>query len=76
MTKHPKVCPPGFEHLFFGPIKHLQVDEITHRLGPDECYQQIVSPQRLREILDADGDDYEKPSWMTHPDDEWEVAND
>jgi hypothetical protein len=34
---------------------------------------QIVSPSRLREILDADGEDYSRPSAFG-PDDEWEVA--
>lgn len=34
---------------------------------------QVVSPDRLREILDADGDDYEPPSGFG-PDDEWDVG--
>jgi hypothetical protein len=35
---------------------------------------QIVSPERLREILDADGETYEPPSGFDS-DDEWEVAS-
>lgn len=41
--------------------------EITHRVDDKGVYRQIVKPRRLREILDADGADYERP------DDEWKV---
>jgi hypothetical protein len=47
--------------------------EITHQKDPDTgAMRQLVSPERLREILDADGDDYSPPSGFG-PDDEWEV---
>lgn len=47
--------------------------EITHRKDPDTGYLvQIVSPERLREILDEDGDSYDRPSWFG-PEDQWDV---
>ncbi len=46
-------------------------NETTHR-NVDGRLVQIVSPQRLREILDADGDDYSRPKDFG-PDDEWYV---
>lgn len=33
---------------------------------------QVVSPERLREILDADGEDYDRPKDFG-PDDDWVV---
>lgn len=48
--------------------------ETTHRMDPDtRHYIQIVSPSRLREILDADGDDYAKPNHFSE-EDEWDVG--
>lgn len=50
--------------------------EITHRFDRDEKrMRQIVSPERLREILDAGGESYNPPKDFG-PDDEWEVATD
>lgn len=47
--------------------------EITHRLDPEtRVYVQIVSPRRLREILDQDGETYDPPSGFG-PLDEWDV---
>lgn len=46
--------------------------EITHQ-DIDGRLVQIVSPERLREILDADGDSYERPDFIG-PDDQWDVA--
>ena len=47
--------------------------ETTHRRDQETGNMvQIVTPERLREILDADGDDYERPSDFG-PDDEWDV---
>lgn len=47
--------------------------EITHRYNPDTgCMIQIVSSEKLREILDADGDNYEKPNEFK-ANDEWDV---
>lgn len=49
--------------------------ETTHRKDPDTGnMRQVVSPERLREILDADGDSYDPPSDFG-PDDEWNVAD-
>lgn len=48
--------------------------EVTHTVDPDGHMVQVVSPQRLREILDADGDDYSRPSHFG-PDDEWSVSD-
>lgn len=50
------------------------MSEITHT-NFDGCLIQIVTPQRLREILDADGCDYERPSDLG-PDDEWDTGSD
>jgi len=50
--------------------------EITHRHDPDDGHiVQIVSPARLREILDKDGEDYSRPRDFG-PDDEWNVEED
>jgi hypothetical protein len=47
--------------------------EVTHRRDPDDGHMvQLVSPERLREILDADGETYDPPSGFG-PDDEWDV---
>ena len=49
------------------------MSEITHRLDHDtRRYVQVVSPARLREILDAAGDDYIPPSGFSE-EDEWDV---
>ena len=48
--------------------------EITHRRDPDDGHMiQLVSAERLRDILDADGETYETPDGFG-PDDEWVVA--
>jgi hypothetical protein len=48
--------------------------EVTHQVDSKTGNMiQLVSPERLREILDADGEDYERPSHFGL-DDEWEVA--
>lgn len=48
--------------------------EITHRRDPDTgSYIQVVTPARLREILDEDGEDYSRPSGFG-PKDQWDVA--
>jgi len=50
--------------------------ETTHRADPDTGHLvQIVTPARLREILDADGESYDPPAEFG-VDDEWEVATD
>lgn len=46
--------------------------EITHK-QVDGRMVQVVTPQRLREILDEDGENYDPPDDFG-PDDEWEVA--
>jgi hypothetical protein len=70
--------PLGLRPQHGGPMMAAMEDdmagEITHRTEADGRYRQIVSPRRLREILDRDGDDYSKPSWM-RPDDEWFVVD-
>lgn len=49
--------------------------ETTHQRDPDTGHmRQIVSPERLREILDADGEDYSPPSGFG-PGDEWDVGD-
>lgn len=48
--------------------------EITHIIDPETGNRvQIVSPERLRAILDEDGDNYERPADFTEAD-EWRVA--
>lgn len=46
--------------------------EITHQPDENGILRQIVSAARLREILDEDGDDYNRPSDFK-PEDEWDV---
>lgn len=49
--------------------------EITHRKDPDDGHMiQLVSPQRLREILDEDGETYERPDGFGS-NDEWIVSD-
>jgi len=43
--------------------------EITHVVYEGKVVQ-LVSPERLREILDADGDTYDRPQDFG-PEDEW-----
>lgn len=50
------------------------MSEITHQPDENGVMRQIVSPARLREILDADGETYDKPTDFG-PDDEWEVED-
>lgn len=45
--------------------------EITHQTIDGRAVQ-VVTPERLREILDEDGDNYAKPEWLGD-DDEWDV---
>lgn len=50
------------------------MSEITHQLDPETgYYRQIVTPQLLRDILDANGDTHEPPRDFCD-EDEWEVA--
>jgi hypothetical protein len=52
--------------------------EVTHRLRNFAgllYYQQIVTPRRLREILDEDGSNYERPEDF-YDEDEWNVEVD
>lgn len=44
--------------------------EVTHRRDEDGHMRQLVSPERLREILDADGETYEPPDDFG-AEDEW-----
>ena len=47
--------------------------EITHRYDHEtERMVQLVSPSRLREILDADGDTHDRPAYF-RTNDEWKV---
>lgn len=49
--------------------------ETTHTRDPETgAMRQIVSAERLREILDAEGSDYSRPGDFS-PSDEWDVAN-
>jgi hypothetical protein len=48
------------------------VREVTHRLDEHGILRQVVSAARLRQILDADGDDYDRPASFAR-DDEWFV---
>jgi hypothetical protein len=49
--------------------------EITHRVDRETRHAvQLVSPERLREILDEDGETYDRPKHFG-PDDEWDVAD-
>lgn len=49
--------------------------EITHAPSPETGeLRQIVSPQRLTEILRASGDTLDRPDWFG-PNDEWEVED-
>lgn len=47
--------------------------QITHEEDRDGRIVQIVTPERLREILDQDGESYEAPDHFG-PGDEWQVA--
>ncbi|MBA3761711.1 MAG: hypothetical protein H0X04_00010 [Chthoniobacterales bacterium] len=48
--------------------------EVTHTTDPLTGRAiQIVSPERLREILDTDGDTYDRPRHLADSDD-WDVA--
>jgi hypothetical protein len=47
--------------------------QITHQPDENGIMRQIVSPAKLREILDRDGDDYSRPDHFG-PKDEWDVA--
>jgi hypothetical protein len=50
------------------------MNEITHSLDTEtRLYRQLVTPTRLREILDLDGDDYSRPSGFGDGD-EWDVG--
>ena len=47
--------------------------EITHRVVEGR-FRQVVSPERLREVLDQDGETTEPPPGFG-PGDEWDVAD-
>ena len=48
--------------------------EVTHRRDPwTGNMRQLVSPERLREILDQDGETYDPPDDFG-PEDEWFVS--
>jgi len=49
--------------------------QVTHRYDADGRLIQLVSPAELRAVLDADGDDYSRPTNFRE-DDEWQVAED
>jgi hypothetical protein len=49
------------------------MSEITHKF--DEtigCLVQVVTPERLRQILDSEGEDHSRPDYFSDFD-EWEV---
>jgi hypothetical protein len=46
--------------------------EITHQCIDGRMIQ-VVSPERLRQILDREGSDYTRPTDFG-PDDQWEVS--
>jgi len=46
--------------------------QITHQPDENGIYRQIVSPAKLRQILDEDGDNYSRPEHF-NPADEWNV---
>lgn len=48
--------------------------QITHQ-DRDGRLVQIVTPKQLKELLDQDGESYDRPDWFG-PDDEWEVETD
>ena len=48
-------------------------NEITHQTDPVTGHAiQIVTPELLREILDAQGESYDRPKGFG-PDDEWDT---
>jgi len=48
--------------------------KITHEFDPEiGHFVQVVSPEELRRVLDADGEDYSRPSNFG-PEDEWDVG--
>lgn len=52
------------------------MNEITHRRDPDTGRMvQVVTPERLSQILRRDGDTLDRPSDFDD-DDEWEVTDD
>lgn len=60
-------------YTFCCPSEAVRMPEITHRLDPDtNRYVQVVTPARLREILDDAGEDYTPPSGFCDAD-EWDV---
>lgn len=51
--------------------------EITHRTDPATGrFVQVVSPGRLRELLRAKGESFERPDFFFSADDEWKVTDD
>lgn len=48
--------------------------EITHQVDEDGNYRQIVSPAKLRRILDATGDNYDRPKDFSDAD-EWDIGD-
>lgn len=49
------------------------MSQITHTLDKHGHYIQIVTPETLREALDADGEDYSRPKHFSSYD-EWDVG--
>jgi hypothetical protein len=47
--------------------------QVTHRQDENGVMRQIVSPEKLKQILDDDGDSYSRPDDWTD-EDEWNVA--
>lgn len=51
------------------------MNETTHKTDPETGRAvQIVSPARLREVLDAEDSNYDRPPEFG-PDDEWDVSD-
>lgn len=49
--------------------------QITHKQDQDGHLVQIVTPKKLKEILDENGESYDRPDWFGS-EDEWEVETD
>jgi hypothetical protein len=45
------------------------MSEPTHVMDPDGHYRQIVSPRRLRELLEQDGQSLKRPTHLSDSDD-------
>ena len=52
------------------------MSQTTHRVDPNDGHlAQIVTPAELRDVLDADGDNYDRPADFG-PADEWDTDDD